>query len=89
MTWTIKFDDRAKKEFKRLDKHTQRTIIRYLRERIESSNNPRQYGKSLSANKTGLWRYRIGDYRLVCAIQDNELVVLVLRVTHRRHVYDD
>ena len=88
MAWTVKFDDRAKKEFKKLDKQTQRIIIRYLRERIEAGDDPRQFGKALTADKVGLWRYRVGDYRLICSIQDHELIVLVLRVSHRRNVYN-
>jgi len=64
-------------------------MLRYLRERIAGDDDPRRYGKALSGDKVGLWRYRVGDYRLICSIQNNEMVVLVLRAAHRREVYGD
>lgn len=87
MTWTIKFDERALKELKKLDKKAQRDILRYFRERIETNKDPRRFGKPLKGNKYGLWRYRVGNYRMICRIEDSVLIVLVLRVAHRRHVY--
>ena len=81
---TARFD----KEFKKLDKYTQRMIAAWIDKNLEGSENPRVHGKGLTANRSGQWRYRIGDYRLICAIQDNELVILALTVGHRRTVYD-
>jgi mRNA interferase RelE/StbE len=59
----------------------------YLRERIATDADPRRFGKPLIGDKAGLWRYRVGDFRLVCRIEDERLVVLVLAVGHRREVY--
>lgn len=87
--WTVEFDDRARRELRRLDPKVQKDIFRYLRERIAGSPDPRQFGKPLRMNLAGLWRYRVGDYRLICRIEDNRLVVLVIKVAHRREVYED
>lgn len=87
--WTVEFDDRARRELRKLDPHTQREILQYLRERIAGSPDPRQFGKPLRLELAGLWRYRVGDYRLICRIEDDRLVVLVIKVAHRREVYED
>ncbi len=87
MTWSVEWDDAAVKELRKLGKQIQREILRYFRERIISEEDPRRFGKPLSANKAGLWRFRIRHYRMVCSIEDNRLVVLVLRVVHRKDVY--
>lgn len=87
LAWKIKWEEHALKELKKLDKSAQRAILRYFNERIATDKNPRRFGKGLTANKAGLWRYRVGDYRMVCHIQDQVLTVLVLRVAHRRMVY--
>jgi len=88
LTWNIEFDDAAAKELRKLDKQAQRDILKYLRERIGTDEDPRRFGKPLSRNLAGLWRYRVRDYRLICIIEDDKLVVLVLRVGHRRDVYE-
>ncbi len=87
MTWTVEFDDRAAKDLRKLDKQAQRDILRYLRERISTDEDPRRFGRPLSGNFAGLWRYRIRDYRLICNIEDDRLVVLVLHAGHRKNVY--
>ena len=87
MNWKVEFDAAAAKEFKKLDRTVQQRIRRYLRERLMVADDPRQYGKAMRGDKAGLWRYRVGDYRLICAIEDDHFVVLVLRVGHRRDVY--
>lgn len=88
MTWQVEWDDRARRELRRLDASIQRQILRYLRERIVSEASPRRFGKALTGDWIGLWRYRVGDYRLVCKIEDDQLVVLVLAVGHRREIYE-
>ncbi len=88
MSWVYRFDDRALKELKRLGKPAQRAIITYLDERIAGEEDPRRFGKGLKATLAGLWRYRVGDYRILCQIQDLEVVVLVVAVGHRRDVYE-
>jgi mRNA interferase RelE/StbE len=87
--WTVEFDDRARRELRKLDSGVQDAILRYLRERIAITEDPRRFGKPLRRNLAGLWRYRIEDYRLICRIEDDRVVILVLQVGHRRDVYDD
>jgi mRNA interferase RelE/StbE len=85
--WRVEFDAAAAKELKKLVTGEQRRILKYLRERIAGANDPRRLGTALSGDFAGLWRYRVGDYRLIAKIEDDRLVVLVLRVGHRREVY--
>lgn len=86
MAWTIEFDKKASKEFKSLGKSIQKQIDKFLLKLMKSSN-PRQFGESLKGNLKSFWRYRIGDYRLICSIEDKILTVLVVRVSHRREIY--
>lgn len=86
--WTVEFDDRARRELRKLDAKIQQTILRYLRERIAGAEDPRRFGKPLRRNLAGLWRYRVEDYRLICRVEDDRVVVLVLQVGHRRDVYE-
>ena len=88
MTWAYRFDERALKELRKLGKPAQLEIIAYLDERIAGEGDPRRFGKGLKADLAGLWRYRVGDYRILCQIRDGELLVLVVAVGHRRDVYD-
>ena len=87
--WTVEFDDRARRELRRLSPEIQAHILKYLRERIAGSDDARKFGKALRRELAGLWRYRIGDYRLICRLEDHRLVVLVLQVGHRREIYDE
>ena len=88
MKYKILFTERAKKQLKKLDKHIVALIIGWLEKNIEGCDNPRAHGKGLAENKSGQWRYRIGDYRVICEIQDREVVVLVLEIGHRREIYN-
>ncbi len=88
MTWTVEWDDRARKELRKLDSSVQRKILEYLRTRIEGSKDPRVFGQSLSDDKQGLWRYRIENYRLICKLEDDKFIVFVVGVGHRREVYE-
>jgi mRNA interferase RelE/StbE len=87
LDWTAKFDPRAFAELQKLDRSAQKRITEYLRERVAGRPNPREIGKALTGEKAGFWRYRVGDYRLVCSIDDNHHIVLVWRVAHRKDVY--
>jgi mRNA interferase RelE/StbE len=87
--WMVEFDDRATRELRKLSTETQQIILRYLRERIAKSPDPKQFGKPLRLKLAGLWRYRVGDYRLICRHEENRLVVLVIKIGHRREVYED
>ena len=86
--WKVEWDDRARKELRKLDKSIQKEILNYLRVRIEGSNNPRLFGQGLSGNKAGLWRYRVENYRLICRLEDHTLVVFVVGVGHRKEIYE-
>jgi mRNA interferase RelE/StbE len=86
-TWRIEITRTAEKQIKKLDHGAQGSILRFLRERLQNADNPRQLGKPLHGDKGDLWRYRVGDYRLICNIQDEKVTVLVLRVGHRKDVY--
>ena len=88
MGWKVEYDRRVLKDLTKLDKRVQRRILDYFQHRISGSDNPRRFGKSLKSSFSDLWRYRIGDYRAVCRIEDQALVVLVIRITHRSKVYD-
>lgn len=87
MNWTIKFTAKADKDFAKLEKAMQKRVIAKLEE-IAKLENPRNVGKALTGNLAGLWRYRVGDYRLVCDIRKAEIVIVVVDVNHRSKVYD-
>jgi mRNA interferase RelE/StbE len=88
LTWNVELDDRARKELRKLDKPLQKEILNYLKERIATKDDPRRFGKPLSYDKYGLWRYRVQDVRIICRIYDDSLLVLVVRVGHRKIVYN-
>ena len=88
MSWVYRFDERALKELRKLGKQAQRDIITYLDGRTAGDGDPRRFGKGLKADRAGLWRYRVGHYRILCQIKDGELLVLVVAVGHRRDVYE-
>lgn len=87
MKYKVVFTDRAKKQIKKLDRSVAALIIGWIEKNLEGCENPRVYGKNLIANKSGQWRYRIGDYRIICEIQDEEITILVLEVGHRKSIY--
>ena len=87
MAWTLRISETARRHLKKLDHSTAQSLLRYLNRVLVEAENPTQRGKALTANRAGLWRYRIGDDRVICDIQDGELVVLVLQIGHRREVY--
>lgn len=87
--YQVKYSERVTKEFKKLDKYTRQMIYSWIGKNLVGCEDPRQHGKGLTANKSGQWRYRIGDYRLICQINDNELIILALSVGHRRDVYKE
>jgi mRNA interferase RelE/StbE len=88
LAWQVEWEDVAVKELKRLDARAQRVIVRYLKERIATDDDPRRFGDPLRKDLKGLWKYRVGVYRIVCSIEDKDVLVLVIRVGHRRNVYE-
>ncbi len=87
MAWTIEYTDTAKGQLRKLDKQTARRIVDFMDERIAGQENPRNSGKALTGPLGGLWRYRVGDCRVICDIQDGALRVLVVQVGNRREIY--
>ncbi len=87
MKWQVAFASAAEKQFSKLGKTAQQEIDRYIAKNLETTEDPRRFGKPYLSIKNA-WRYRVGDYRLVCLIENQKLSVLVLKVGHRRDVYD-
>jgi mRNA interferase RelE/StbE len=87
LTWQITFEESAKKELLALDRTAQTEIVQYLRNRIATDQDPRRFGDPLRKELAGLWKYRIGNYRIICDIKDEEATVLIIRIGHRSKVY--
>lgn len=88
MSYSVETTARFDKEFRKLDRYTQRMIKGWIDKNLVDTDNPRIHGKGLTANRSGQWRYRIGDYRLICQIDDGKLVILALTVGHRSAIYE-
>lgn len=88
MSYNVQYSKQAIKELKKLDRFTRQMIYSWIDKNLSDCEDPRQHGKALTANRKGQWRYRIGDYRLICDIQDDKLVILALTVGHRRDIYN-
>ena len=88
MAWKVELSATALRELKKLDAQHARRILKFLHARVSKLDNPRSIGKALQGSLLGeFWKYRVGDYRLICKIEDDRLLVLVLRVGHRREIY--
>lgn len=88
MTYHVEFTKDALKALKKLNKHTSLLITAWIRKNLEGCSDPRIHGKGLTANRSGEWRYRIGDYRIIADIQDDKVIILILEVGHRREIYE-
>lgn len=86
MKYKLLYTEKSLKVLKKLDKFTQKLITKYMRD-VEKLEEPRYRGKALSANLKGYWRYRVGDYRIICKIEDEELIILVIDLDHRKKIY--
>lgn len=88
MAWKIEYESGALKDLKKLDRQIAKRIVSFLSDRIAPLEDPRSIGAALQGSKLGeLWRYRVGDYRIVCEIQNRQLVILAVSVGHRREIY--
>ena len=85
--YTLKYSERAMKQLSKLDKSTQKLILTWVAKNLENCDNPRIKGKGLTGNRSGEWRYRVGNYRIICDIRDKELIILALSIGHRRNIY--
>jgi mRNA interferase RelE/StbE len=88
LVWTIEYTDKALAQLRKMDRQTARRILDHLDKRIAYLDDPRTTGKGLTGPLGGLWRYRIGDYRVICRIDDRTIRIVVLTAGHRKNVYD-
>jgi len=86
LTWKIEWDDFAVKQLRKLDKQIEKRIISHVKK--IALDDPRKKGKPLTGDKSGFWRYRMGEYRIICRIIDDEFVVLIVAVGHRKEIYN-
>ncbi len=87
MSYRVETTARFDREFKKLDRYTQKMVKAWIEKKLVNCDDPRLYGEGLTANRNGQWRYRIGDYRLICLIEDNKLVILAMSIGHRSSIY--
>ncbi|MCX6557609.1 MAG: type II toxin-antitoxin system RelE/ParE family toxin [Candidatus Aminicenantes bacterium] len=88
MAWSIEIDAGAKKDLAKLDKQVAQRVISFLRDRLQKMADPRSIGEALKGKKFGeLWKYRVGDFRIIAKIEDKRLIILVVRVGHRKDIY--
>jgi mRNA interferase RelE/StbE len=85
--YTVVLTPIAEKQLSKLDKYTSKFIKNWIAKNLEGTTEPRQHGKPLTANRVGQWRYRIGDYRIICQIEDSKIIILILEIGHRRDIY--
>lgn len=86
--WRVEYSKKAQKQIKKLDKTIQRLLIAWIEKHLEGTDNPRRQGKGLTGERAREWRYRIGNYRIICDIQDSRMIILALEVGHRKNIYD-
>ncbi|MGT2775760.1 type II toxin-antitoxin system RelE family toxin [Streptococcus hyovaginalis] len=85
--YQVEYSKKAQKQIKKLDRSIQKLLFSWIDKNLDQTNNPRQHGKGLTGNHSGEWRYRIGNYRLICDIQDDKMIILALEVGHRNNIY--
>ena len=88
MKYKVEYTPQVFKTLEKLDKFTKRIIIEWIEKNLVDTENPRAHGKPLTANRTGQWRYRVGDYRIIALIEDGKLIILVIAIGHRRDIYE-
>lgn len=87
-TYTVHWSDKAQRQLRKLNKSVAGLIVQWVHKNLDDCENPRQHGKALTANLSGKWRYRVGDYRIIAEIHDDEVCILLLEVGHRKKIYD-
>lgn len=87
MKYTVEYTDKAIKSLKKLDKSVLKMIKSWIEKNLVGTENPRQHGKGLTSNRSGQWRYRVGDYRILADIQDEKLVIILIGIGHRSQIY--
>lgn len=86
-TYKVRYERNVQKALKKMDRHQASLILSWISKSLEGTDSPRAHGKGLVGNKSGQWRYRIGDYRLLANINDDTITILVLEIGHRREIY--
>lgn len=87
MNWKLAYAEKALRQLRKMDAGQRAIILSWMDRRVDGCENPRAFGNGLTANRSGMWRYRIGDYRMLCEIRDDELTVLAIEIGHRSKVY--
>lgn len=87
MPYSVEYSDTALKQLRKMDRFEARLIVSWIDKNLQGCADPRAHGKGLTANQSGEWRYRIGNYRALCIIEDDRLIIEVFSVGHRRHIY--
>ena len=87
LAWTVKFSTRAVKSLKRIDRPNQELILKFMTEKVANQPDPVSLAKKLSGNLGDFYRFRLGDYRIVCEVQNQELIILILQIGHRQNIY--
>ena len=86
--YKVEYTNNAIKYLAKLDKYTMKMLYKWIEKNLVDCEDPRQHGKSLTGNRSGEWRYRVGDYRIIADIQDDKVIILILEIGHRREVYN-
>ncbi|QTJ44178.1 type II toxin-antitoxin system RelE family toxin [Dolosigranulum pigrum] len=87
MSYQLMLSNKVRKQLKKLDPPVAEMIIRWLKANVDGVDNPRKHGKALTGEYKDLWRYRVGNYRIICDVRDRELIILALAVGHRKDIY--
>lgn len=87
MDYKVEFSEQGKKDLKKLDTSVQRLILKWIKKNLVDCEDPRVHGKALIGNLKGYWRYRVGNYRVLCDIEDEKIIILVLEIGHRSEIY--
>ncbi len=87
MSWRVAYTEEAMKSLRKMDPSTRAMLLTWIRKRLDGCPDPRAFGKGLTANRSGQWRYRVGDWRILARIEDDRVVILILEIGHRSEVY--
>lgn len=87
MSYKVEYSKSAQKQIKKMDQYTKVMLTRWITKNLVDCSNLRQHGKVLKGNLKNQWRYRVGDYRILCDIEDDKLIILVINVGHRKEIY--
>lgn len=88
MSWALAYSERARRQLRKMDPGQRAIVLSWMDKNIDGCDDPRAHGKGLTANRSGQWRYRIGDYRVLCDIVDEKLTVLAIEIGHRSKLYE-